>query len=165
MAYEAQITQLDRIINEWGRDCTLIFPDGKTQCPNCIIDQDSKRSTNRYKAGGPQSFSDGELCPVCLGEGYVGFFGTENIKMNIVADPKRWMKYLPSNLNLSKHAILGRFFATDLPKVLKARRVVIQIDLAGYNKYEYFLAGEPFDSNHIIQGRYMACFWDRVGGL
>lgn len=154
----------NRLINEFGRSCFLIFQDGKTECPNCILDIDTQRSANIYKTGGAESFASGDLCPVCLGEGFIGSHHTRSIKMNVVANPKKWMSKVPPNVNLSQHAIMGTFFVEELPYVLKARHIVILVDLQGYIKYEYFLKGEPFDSNHIVQGKYISAFWDRTSG-
>lgn len=50
--------------------CTLIFDSTKTQqCPNCIYDTISKKSSNIYKSGGPINFTNGQTCPYCRGAG------------------------------------------------------------------------------------------------
>ncbi len=161
---EIAIPHFDRLINEFGRDCQLIFTSGKTPCTNCILDLDTKRSTGVYNETGPEDFEIGETCPVCLGEGLIGSNSTETIKMNIKAEPKLWVKKLPYTINVSEHAVMATTFVWNVPKILKARRTIIFYDLLGINKYEYFLAGEPFDSNHIVQGRYLSMVWDRTGG-
>lgn len=161
---EIAIPYFDKIITEWGRSCVLIFPEGKQQCPNCIFDTDTNRSSNLYNNTGAEPFPDGEVCPVCLGNGVTGDFTTSTIKLNVVAEPKKWMKKLPPNLNVSEHAIMTTGFMSDLPSVLKSRTIIIAVDLLGINKYQYFLAGEPFDSNHIVQGRYFSAVWDRTSG-
>lgn len=154
----------DKLITEWGRSVILVMPTGKTECPNCVLDIDTRRSSNIYKSGGPNPFLDGEICPVCGGEGLVGTSETATIKLNVQGDPKKWNVSLPKNINLENQPILTWGFLTELPLVLKSRRM--RLDLLG-NGYvsEYYMEGAPFDGNRIVQGRYWAAFWVTAGGV
>ena len=154
----------DTLITSWGRDCKLIFSDGKVECNNCIIDVDSGRSSGVYQVGGPNSFTYGQLCPVCLGEGVTGSFNTRSLKMNIQDNPSKWNEKMPPFVNLAKQPILTWAFMTELPYILKARRVSIKMDILGYNNWEYTLAGEPVDPCRIVPSRYCRMFWERAGG-
>ena len=42
-----------------------------TLCSNCEYDPISKLSANIYKIGGPASFTNNHICPVCMGMGLV----------------------------------------------------------------------------------------------
>jgi len=158
------ITYFDQLITSWGRACLLVFQDGKTECPNCLIDHDTSRSSGIYQAGGPNPFDYGLVCPVCNGSGLVGTDNSRPIQLNITGDPKKWMKKFPPRVDLSAQAILSYGFITDLPDVLRSQKIFIQTDLSGYTSQEYFLAGLPFDPCHIVPGRYFFAYWDKSGG-
>ena len=51
------------------RTATLVYPEKKEDCPNCIIDNMAgrSRSVSRYQAGGPYPFERGMPCPYCGG--------------------------------------------------------------------------------------------------
>lgn len=86
----------DSFISDLGRDCKLIFPKKQIACPNCIVDTISKRSSGRYKAGGPIFFQFGSVCDYCLGEGYTYTEVTENIRLRVYWRPKDFlMKEIP----------------------------------------------------------------------
>lgn len=158
------IQYFDQLITSWGRSCLLVFQEGRTECPNCILDVDTGRSSGIYKSGGPQNFVYGMVCPVCNGRGLIGTENSRTIKLNISGDPKRWMKQFPPRVDLSSQAILSYGFITDMPDVLRSRKVYIQTDLEGITSQEYFLAGAPFDPCHIVPGRYFFAYWDKSGG-
>lgn len=81
------------VIAEWHNDVarpfTLYINPPITGCPNCIYDPITKRSTNRSNTSNPfpentsidygvfgaitlnMPFTNGEICPVCFGEGKI----------------------------------------------------------------------------------------------
>lgn len=161
---EVAQTYYDTLINSWGRDCLLIFPEGKVECNNCVMDVDTNRSSGIFQVGGPNSFSYGQLCPVCLGNGVTGSFTTRSLKMNIQDNPSKWNEKMPPFVDLAKQPILTWAFMTEYPHIVRARRMTIKLDILGYNNWEYTLAGEPTDPNRIVPGRYVKMFWERTGG-
>ena len=60
--------QMDLLLASTGltTQCVLNFGISKKEvCPNCIYDPALKKSSNKYKNGGPVPFILGKLCPYC----------------------------------------------------------------------------------------------------
>jgi hypothetical protein len=65
--------------------CTLIFENTKlNDCPNCIYDTLSRRSSNQYQTGGPIPFVNGQICPYCNGAGSLSFNAEEVVYLGII---------------------------------------------------------------------------------
>lgn len=79
------------VINQLGRDCKLIYPKKQISCPNCYTDTISKRSSGRYKVGGPLSFTLGQICPWCQGEGFTYTDVTDTVKLRVYWQQKDFM--------------------------------------------------------------------------
>ena len=84
---------IDSIIDQLGRDVTLILPQKEDDCPNCGYDAMRKRSNNKYNASNPnpagplnKPFVNGQVCPVCQGRGKLK--STKRIK--VIKATVRW---------------------------------------------------------------------------
>lgn len=65
--------------------CKLVYENTKLEdCPNCIYDSISKKSSNQYQTGGPIYFVDGQICPYCSGFGSLSFKKEEDIYLGII---------------------------------------------------------------------------------
>lgn len=65
--------------------CKLVYENTKLQdCPNCIYDPITKKSSNQYQTGGPVFFVDGQICPYCVGNGSLSFSKEEQIYLGII---------------------------------------------------------------------------------
>ena len=65
--------------------CTLVFENTKLQdCPNCVYDAISRRSSNIYQVSGPIPFIDGQICPYCAGVGSLSFSKEEELYLGII---------------------------------------------------------------------------------
>jgi len=51
---------------------------------------------------------------------------------------------------------------SDLPDVLQARKMIVQISLEPMVRFTYELFGEPIDQGNIVQNRYWVALWNRV---
>jgi hypothetical protein len=109
----------DSFISDLGKDCKLIFPKKQIACVNCLTDSLSKRSSGRYKSGGPISFTLGTICPWCNGEGYTYTEVTENIRLRVYWRPKDFlMKEIPIDKPGSVIEVRGHL--THLHKLSRA---------------------------------------------
>lgn len=73
-----------------GLPCKLVKSEGECiTCPNCVYNPITKKSLNKYKAGGPIPFSNGTVCPFCLGKGQSTEKFEEYITMLVCWDKKR----------------------------------------------------------------------------
>lgn len=153
----------DDMLNDWaGKPCKLIYESTETSCPNCIIDPKTKESTNRYKTGGPIPFPKGEICPVCEGRGRIqGTATSDLIIMSIDWTAKTWVN-MGQPVKLPAGTVMTRGFYTDLPKVLRADYVFLDIN-NNYLNSQYKLWGEPYIPGFTVKNRYFIAYWQRVG--
>ena len=131
----------DFIDSNFGVNCTIYYPEKKSICDNCIFDSFQKKSTNKYLAGGPISFTTGQ-CPRCAGTGYRSIADTDSIKLRAYFDKKKWIK-MPVDINLVDSAVQVIGHMVDMPKILRASSVLVNSDIQGYKSFKYVLAGEP----------------------
>jgi hypothetical protein len=75
--------------------CSLVFSSTKfEQCANCIYNSIGNMSANRYRAGGPQSFPAGTICPLCQGSGKKQSEAViSDVQMAIFWSEKDWKEF------------------------------------------------------------------------
>lgn len=65
--------------------CKLVFDNTKLQeCPNCLYDPISRKSSNQYQTGGPLPFVNGQICPYCAGFGSLTFSAEETVFLGMI---------------------------------------------------------------------------------
>ncbi len=153
---------IDDMIDQLGKDCKLVYPSVKTDCPNCVFDPTTNRSTGRYKTGGPRPFPNGTICPVCRGAGRLDSTETDIIRMLCKWNPKEFIP-LAGSLQLPNSIVRTKGYITDLPKVLRSKKMILQLPIEPYIRYTFDLQGEPIDAGNIVQGRYFIAIWKRAG--
>ena len=70
------------------RTATLVYPEKKEDCPNCIMSNlgTRNRSISIYQPGGPYPFERGMPCPYCGGKGYKAVEVTNDVTLRIYWD-------------------------------------------------------------------------------
>jgi hypothetical protein len=145
-----------------GKNCLLFYPSKWTQCINCIWDNIGQKSSNRYRSGGPAPFQIGN-CPMCSGVGKLQNEEHATIKMTIDWRPKNFDIFGP-NIRLPSGGIVTRGYITDLPKVEKCdKMMIVNPGMQSYGHYSFKLAGEVVEPFQIIQNKFFAALWQRVG--
>ena len=56
-------TKLNEAILLFNRTCTVVYPERRQKCENCVVNTMGGRSANFYRAGGPIPFNRGTNCP------------------------------------------------------------------------------------------------------
>ena len=133
----------DFINDNFGVNCKLIYPPKETECVNCVFDSIGRKSSNRYKHGGPQPFNFGN-CPTCSGKGFREDEATENIKLRVYYEKKSWVKIAGGTFNAddSDAQVIG--FIHDMPKFDMANEIELDSDLKDYKTLSYTKAGDSF---------------------
>lgn len=133
----------DGFINDdFGVNCRIYYHTKKIVCPNCIVDTMTYKSTGRYKTGGPISFTNGMICPVCNGDGYKDNEETADIKLKVYYDKKYWRAITANIVSDSTIAqIYG--FMSDLPKIEQAKHIVLGTETSGYGQFKVEIDGRP----------------------
>jgi|SRR6056300_717157 len=87
--------QIDILLASTGLTipCSLVYETTKiSECPNCIYDTMSRKSSNQYKPGGPILFSNGQTCPFCLGSGVTNSSVAEKqVHFAVLTDSKNFI--------------------------------------------------------------------------
>lgn len=135
----------DFINSNFGVNCTIYFPDKTDICPNCIIDTMTRRSSNVYKTGGPEAFTNGMLCPVCNGEGYKKSSVTEVIKLKVYYDRSKWVK-IADNINAQNATAQIFGMITNMSKIQQMDYILLDSDYQQNGGLECVLDGpvHPF---------------------
>lgn len=152
---------LDDMFELRMKSCRLIYPPKYVSCTSCVYDPIGKKSSNRYKTGGPLPFPNGSVCPNCGGTGKKAVSQEENIDLAIDWTPSRFVKTLDL-VRLPDGAIQTKGYTRDIPKIKKCIEMIAQTSLEPIIQYRFKLLGEPVDIFNIIQNRYFYCFWERI---
>lgn len=132
---------LDSIV---GYDCTLIYPPSFTECPNCLFDPSTGRSSRIYKDGGPVPFTNYTICPWCSDDGRLTVNHEETVQFRIYTQSSSWIKF-PGLTNLIEHPegyaqIIG--YLTDLPKVQRCIEIILYAHVENIQRIRCKTAGE-----------------------
>lgn len=153
----------DQIDSLFGTDklslpCKLISKDNKkTQCPNCIVDPITRRSSGRYKSGGDINFPYGQLCPVCNGIGFVFSTHETTIDLLVVYDYKKWINFNAStSIPDGMIQTISKF--KDLQKIQSANTLVVNTDVNYYPHNEYVRDSDPQPVG-LGSSDYLYTFW------
>lgn len=156
---EAYHAGIDAVLNKYSQDCRLIYPPAMQECPNCIFDPFTERSSNRYKAGGPTPFSFG-VCPYCEGEGNISVAVEENIKLRVYWNPKEW-EAINIQMDVPAGSIQTKGYSSDLPKIEQCQYLIATANLEGLKTYRFVRLAEPTPTG-LKNQRYLLTMWKRA---
>lgn len=144
-----------------GKTCQLVYPPRQVRCGNCIFDPTNNRSSNRPRSGGPVPFAVGASCPLCSGRGMKEEEATENITLKCNWEFKKFASSIPIDLRIPNAVVQVKGYLTDIPKLLRAQYVVINLPFVPYARQSFVLLGEPADESNIVQSRYFSALLRR----
>lgn len=121
-------------------------------CPNCIYDPGLKKSSNKYKSGGPIPFTLGQLCPYCYGAGWSGEETKETVYFAIISDNKKWINP-PINIGVADNMVQVICSKSYYDKIRQCKDMTVIIGDGDNPKYNLY--GDPTpaglgDNNYII---------------
>lgn len=139
--YHSTVTDFNNI--NFGVNCKLYYPSKPLVCPNCYQDTMTNRSTGIYKSGGPVSFTDGMICPVCNGEGFKSNEVSDTIKMRVYYEKAKWIK-IADNINSTE--TIAQIFGKreDTSKVMQAEYILLHSDSPELGRMETVLDGKIY---------------------
>jgi hypothetical protein len=138
--------------------CKLIFESTKLQqCPNCIYDSISKKSSNRYKSGGPINFSNGQTCPYCLGVGTTSnSIADELVYFALITNSKNFI-----NVVNTPDIVAQTICSIDyLSKIRQCSKIIFNTDIAGLSNNIFIRQSEPQPVG-LGDNRYIFTNWKR----
>lgn len=140
-----------------GVNCTLVYPDKRTECPNCKINTIGGSSINVYKTGGPYPFTVGN-CQYCQGKGFKTENATEDIRLRIYQNPKNWIKVANIEIVAGRVQVIG--YLSDSQKLRRAKEIELVSD-QDYQKWKYKLATDIYPHG-FGKNRYFLSYLDRI---
>jgi hypothetical protein len=155
--------QIDMLLASTGLTTLCEFNFGISKqniCPNCIYDVGLKKSSGKYKIGGPVPFTLGKICPYCNG---VGFYGEQKSTIGYLAiiwDYKKWINP-PPTINNPEGFIQTICDKTYLNDIRKCKDITIIYNETGSNPV-FRLYGEPNPAG-LGDNNYLFCIWEKIG--
>lgn len=155
--------QMDQLLAPTGLTTKCILNYGTTKnniCPNCIYDNNLKKSSGKYKPGGPRPFLIGRICPYCNGVGFYGETEGEEVFLAVIENPKDWI-IKPINIEKSENMIQTICSKDLYSKLKRCRDLTVVYSTVNANPV-FQLSQEPTsaglgDNNYIITN------WKRSG--
>jgi hypothetical protein len=141
---------VDSTFNIFGVTCQLVYIDKIEVIDNSFDNIPDDRSLNSHRRGGgnhkraDKTFKEVEVL--------------EDIKIKVYWDSKSWIKP-GGDIVIPERGVQTIFFATDLPKILRAKEIIVHKDIKNLREFRFQKSGEPFPMG-IGQSRYFACFWE-----
>lgn len=142
-------------------ECVLNYGISKKNfCPNCIFDVNLKKSSNKYKTGGPIPFVNGMICPHCNGIGYYGEIKSNQIYLAILWDYKKWISP-PLNISNPEGYIQTICHKSNLAKIRQAKDITVILNRQLSNPV-FELYEEPTPAG-LGDNEYLFCMWKKIG--
>jgi hypothetical protein len=85
---------------------------------------------------------------------------TEEIKLKVYWDSRAWVK-VGDDIVIPDNSIQTIAYMTDLPKILRAKELIVHKDIESYGDIRFKKTGEHYPMG-LKQTRYVACFWERT---
>jgi hypothetical protein len=150
---------MDLLLSSTGltTKCELNFGSTKKEvCPNCIYDPGLKKSSNKYKNGGPIPFTLGQLCPYCYGVGWSGEETSEIIYLAVISDNKKWINP-PINVAIPDNMVQSICKRELYDKIKQCKDMTIILNENGENP-KYNLYADPTPAG-LGDNNYILCMW------
>lgn len=143
------------------KTCKIIYPQKNNSCPNCIQDTDTNASTGIYKTGGPVPFTNYTICPYCGGLGKLYIEESETVKLRVYFNQKQFVKIDEfKSIVIDNDVIQIIGYLTDLPKLERAKELIVDTPIEGYKQYSFQPLSAP-NPWGFRQNRYFIQMWKR----
>jgi hypothetical protein len=146
--------------------CRLRYSGQQNQnfCNNCIYDPISKLSSSIYNGSGPNPFSDGGVCPVCLGNGITDSekaISSTIVHLAVLFDSKYFLNINKNQiLNIPAGSIQTICSINLITQLRNANDMVVDTNTEPYGGYLYERNGDPEPAG-FGNSRYIITMWKR----
>ena len=152
--------------------CRLYYGDTLwTDCSNCDFDAIHGRSSNRYTAGGPVPFPNGQVCPYCSGRGRTEVEQTEEVYLMVLWEMKDWLRTgvlgslvraAAANTEDSYAQTLSKW-STTYDKLKRTKEIILDTSVETSVALRFVRMGEPQPCG-LGASNYAVTMWRRTGG-
>jgi hypothetical protein len=91
---------------------------------------------------------------------YVEVEKLEDVTLKVYWDRRNWIK-IADDINVPDGSIQTICFAADLPKIIRAKELLVHKGVKDILEMRFQRSGEPFPMG-LKQNKYFGCFWERV---
>lgn len=154
---------IDQLLSEDGLTTKVTFNYGiskKRVCPNCIFDVNLKKSSNKYKVGGPIAFELGRICPYCNGIGYDTDSKVSTGYLAIIWDYKKWINP-PLGVAQPEGMIQTICDKTYLWDIRQCQDIDVVYPSSINKPHKFVLYGEP-TPNGLGDNNYIISIWKKA---
>lgn len=152
--------QIDILLASTGLTipCSLVYETTKiSECPNCIYDTMSRKSSNQYKPGGPILFSNGQTCPFCLGSGVTNSSVAEKqVHFAVLTDSKNFIGPI-NKVDIDAQTICSIDY---LDNIKKCSKIIFNTDIDYLTNNIFIRDNEPMPVG-LGDNRYIFTNWKR----
>jgi hypothetical protein len=148
-------TLLDDMLEELGKTVRCIYAPVQAECPSCLLDPITNRSSNRPQSGALVSFEEGQTCPTCEGHGYVvSEVPYDDIKASVSRNPKAWQEIVPPSVVVPDGVVYLKTYTSNWAKIMRARYVILAPEMSGIQEERLMLHSVLRDPSNLVPGRY-----------
>mgnify|MGYP005831084013 FL=1 len=153
-------TKLNEAILLFNRTCTVVYPERRDKCENCVVNTLGGRSANFYKTGGPIPFNRGTNCPLCGGEGFKNIETTESVELRIYYNRRDFID-VEFTVDIPNNVIQTVGYMDDYEKLTKAKELLV--DIGKHSQGRYKRISEPYNQGFKQNPtQYVVIFWERI---
>lgn len=150
-------------INSLSLPCKIIYDNqlNNSYCNNCILDNISLISSNIYNGTGPNPFSDGGVCPVCLGAGLLkNSNSSEIVHLAFIFDSKYFLNINTKVVNIPDGSVQSICNISLLNKLKNASEIIFDNNLSSIGHFKYERASDP-EPLGLGDNRYIITLWKK----
>jgi hypothetical protein len=150
--------------NALSLPCKIVYDNqiNNTYCNNCIFDNISLLSSNKYNGVGPKPFAEGGVCPVCMGLGQMknpASSNSEVLHLAFIFDSKYFLN-MNNLLNIPQGSVQSLCNISLLNKIKNASEIIFDNNLSQVAHYKYERASDP-EPLGFGDNRYIITLWNK----
>ena len=143
---------IDSTFNIFGVTCKLVFIEKVEEISVTYDNVPSNRSINAHRRNNELYRRENKVIKEVE--------KTEDIKLKVYWDSKSWTK-VGGDIVSPNNGIQTIFFATDLDKIMRAKKLLVHNGIQDQREFAFTKFGEPFPMG-LKHDRYFGCFWERA---
>ena len=141
---------IDSTFTIFGVTCELIYIDTVEEISNTFNNVPDNRSINAHRRKQEQYRREDKVIKEIEKR--------EDIKLKVYWDSKSWIR-VGDKMVTPNNGIQTIFFATDLPRINRAKELLVHKGIKDLQEMRFNKFGEPFPMG-LRQNRYFGCFWE-----
>ena len=144
---------IDSTFTIFGVTCQLVYIEKVEEISTIYDNVPGNRSINPHRRNGPSQYKRQNKVIKEVEK-------IEDINLKVYWDSKSWIK-VGGDIVTPDNGIQTIFFATDLDKIMRAKKLIVHNGIQAQREFTFTMFGEPFPMG-LKHDRYFGCFWERA---